>query len=141
MGIKAVNRDFKELLKKNNFPMKKIENEESYLYQACLELSDNRQVDFAVSISKNKNYPIAQIVFNKIATVTNEDDRNKWLNIINEINLIQGLYYSMGIDQNNDIYARHVTWLEDDVEGFFEVLKQGGNIIRVAIQKIEQEFN
>lgn len=128
-----LNQRFQELLERKGFPLKVKEEEEAVIYKGRLLIFEEHQVHFALSISKGESECIAQIVFNNLAYVPNADERTLWMEGLNILNLQHGLYYYFALDDENRIFARHVTRVSGDLEDLFYILSKGGYIVERSL--------
>ena len=131
--MNKLNERFQALLVEKNFPMKISKTEESYIYQGKLQVESGRLIEFAISLSKNDEYPVGQIIFNRIAVVPQNADRLVWLECLNKLNSGMGLYYYFVLGEDDRVFARYVAEVDQDVEQFFGVLGKGSRIIRNAL--------
>ncbi|MBF0787901.1 MULTISPECIES: hypothetical protein [unclassified Streptococcus] len=128
-----LNQTFQQLLEDKGFPLKVKEEEDAIVYKGRLLLFEEHQVDFALSMSKGASECIAQIVFNNLATLANEDERSLWLQGLNLLNLHHGLYYYFALNEENRLFARYVTRVSGDIEDLFYILSKGGYIVERSL--------
>lgn len=132
-----VNQTFQDLLLQHQFPMKAIEEDNQWVYRGKLSISPTYLVDFAVSLAKSDKRSTCQIVFNNLAYCSAYENRDKWLNCLNSINVNQGLYYYFALDGDGRVFARYIGEVSTHLDELFYILINGGKIVRSALQVIE----
>ena len=118
--------------------MKVIKTEESYIYKGKLQIDQDYLVEFAVSVSCHDEYPVGQIIFNRLALLPPNADRLVWLECLNKLNISMSLYYYFVLDEAGYIFARYVANINEDMKEFFDILSNGGQIMRNALSIFRQ---
>lgn len=135
--VDKINSIFQSILDYDNFPLKMIEEETQWIYQGLLEVNENHQIGFIVSIGKGSEKVVGQIVYNRIASNIIPEKHHKILETINHLNNSKAVYYHFGLSNDKSMYMRHVALLTEDIENFFEVLKIGPSLIADILADIE----
>lgn len=140
--LEKLNQDFQQLLVQNDFPMKVSFNDNQWLYQGKLEISDYHILDFAISFRKigMLEGAICQIIFNNVGFCKSYEKRGEWLEFLNQLNVEMGLYYYLGLENDGRIFARHIMKVHHDVQMIYDLLNEGANVMVYVIEQMEEKF-
>ena len=94
-------------------------------------------VEFAFWIENTEETGVAQIIFNNLAVLEDQNNRSDFLEKINELNRMYGLYYYLVLDVDNRVFARYVTHVtSQNYEILFDIFKKGTQIISEIIKEL-----
>lgn len=140
--MERLNKEFQQLLIKNDFPMKVSFENDQWLYKGKLEVTDYHILDFVVAFSQvgERDGAVCQILFNNVAYCKSYEKRGEWLDFLNQLNVEMGLYYYLCLENDGRIFARYITEVYQDVEMVYNVLNAGVNVMIHVLEKIESKF-
>ena len=131
-----INTAFQDLLRKRRIQLQKVEREDGTIYKGRLSVSEDQLVDFAFWLENASESGAAQIIFNNLTVVDDQNSRAEVLEKINELNRTHGLYYYLVLDVDNRIFARYVTQVTPyDFEVLLDVFKKGTRVIREIMKE------
>lgn len=132
-----INTAFQDLLRKRRIQLQKVEREDGTIYKGRLSVSEEQLVDFAFWLENASESGAAQIIFNNLTAVDDQNSRAEVLEKINELNRTHGLYYYLVLDVDNRIFARYVTQVTPyDFEVLLDVFKKGTRVIREIMKEL-----
>ena len=132
-----INTAFQDLLRKRRIQLQKVEREDGTIYKGRLSVSEEQLVDFAFWLENASASGAAQIIFNNLTVVDDQNSRAEVLEKINELNRTHGLYYYLVLDVDNRIFARYVTQVTPyDFEVLLDVFKKGTRVIREIMKEL-----
>lgn len=140
--MERLNKEFQQLLIKNDFPMKVSFENGQWLYKGKLEVTDYHILDFVVAFSQvgERDGAVCQILFNNVAYCKSYEKRGEWLDFLNQLNVEMGLYYYLCLENDGRIFARYIIEVYQDVEMVYNVLNAGVNVMIHVLEKIESKF-
>lgn len=138
--MSKVNENFLKRLNERGVQMKIEEGEGMAIYRGKLGVNEHHIVDFAVSITNDDENATCQIVFNNVAYCKSFEEKAIWFEILNELNLTQGVYYYFAMDRDGRIFARYITQITSDIDQFIDVFLAGVSIVQQATRHFTDEF-
>ncbi|MDO4432260.1 MAG: hypothetical protein Q4B80_02960 [Aerococcaceae bacterium] len=135
-----INEAFQEILSSRGFPMKTEAKERHYEYKSRFELEETHYISIHVMLTKGEESSVGQIVFEDIAYCRNNAERAAWLEVINELNNSDGVYYYFCLSEDNRVFMRYVTEVTQNIESYFNILLQGPYLIQRIMPKLEEKF-
>lgn len=102
-------------------------------------MNDSQALPFGI-VFDNKEEGIIdfQIVYHKLAYVTNFDAKNQVLEILNELNEMKTGYYRVCLAGDGEIYMRLLSRTTEDVRAAYEMMIVGSTIAKSILPKIEE---
>lgn len=132
----TINEKFQDFLNQKSFFLKQTPYSEGYLYQGSLELSEEKLVNFVVSLqSEGDGEGLYQIVYHHIAHCNDSEQRLSYLELLNHLNCYSAGAYYFCLDDEGQVFARHIGRTTDDFEELFAILISGGTVIHDAMEK------
>lgn len=135
-----INEAFQRFLEQKNFRLKAIEQETEWVYRGRLQLTEYHIVDFSVTMQKEEESAIYQIVYNNVAFCKRREELAKWLQVINEINQYSAGIYYFCIDENGQVFARHIGRVSQDFDDLYLMIASGGMIISQTVKELEDRL-
>lgn len=143
VGYCRVNKalvNFEAILKAKNVPLAKKEIKNGQiLFNGKFKLNDSQSLPFGI-VFDNKEEGIIdfQIVYHKLAYVTNFDKKNQVLAVLNELNEMKTGYYRICLAGDGEIYMRLLSRTTEDVRAAYEMMIVGSTIAKSILPKIEE---
>lgn len=140
MKYMGVNQSFQEILAKENFILKQSEEETQWIYQGKLMAEEYHVIDFAVSLSKGEQRGVCQIVYHNLALCQQFEEREKWLNFINNWNVTKGVYYYLCLGMDGRVFLRYVSEVEGNMQLVYDTLQKGSSLVQQLLLEIAEAF-
>lgn len=132
-----INTVFQEFFQKRQINLQKVDREDGTIYKGRLSVPEEHLVEFAFWIENTEETGVAQIIFNNLAVLEGQNNRSDFLEKINELNRMYGLYYYLVLDVDNRVFARYVTHVtSQNYEILFDIFKKGTQIISEIIKEL-----
>ena len=124
-----INTAFQEFLKKRQINLQKVDREDGTIYKGRLSVLEGHLVEFAFWIENTEETGVAQIIFNNLAVLEDQNNRSDFR--------MYGLYYYLVLDVDNRVFARYVTHVtSQNYEILFDIFKKGTQIISEIIKEL-----
>ncbi|MBF0779566.1 MULTISPECIES: hypothetical protein [unclassified Granulicatella] len=135
-----INQSFQDILARENFVLKQTEEDTQWVYQGKLMASEYHVIDFAVSLTKGEQKGVCQIVFHNLACCQKFEDREKWLQFINNWNVTQGIYYYLCLGLDGRIFLRYVSEVHGQMQVVYDTLQTGSSLVKKLLVDLSNQF-
>ena len=128
-----------KLFGEKKLPLKRqdIPNNQT-LYQGSFMVYPGKQVPFGLVVVKGEGIVDFQINFKKITYLTNYADKEKVLELLNELNMQHTFYYKLCLAGDGEILMKTMAKTTEDVRPMYEMLIVGSNILKQAVTELEK---
>lgn len=140
--------EFKNLTTERNMPLNERELENNQLlFTGSFRLEKARSIPFGLVIDGTEDKKIVdyQVMYNKIAYLTNFGKKDELLDYLNNLNALKSGYYHFVLRDDGEVYLRMLSRAsEADVKVLYELLIFGGNIaqkVNSELQKFVNDLN
>lgn len=132
-----LNEAFQRLLSERGFCLQKKRRDKQISYHGRLELSRGKEVDFALLIPRSQERANVQIVFDGLARLSGDAERQSCLELINDLNVTEGVYYYFGLKTNGEVFARYILPISsNEVEILLDLIQVGSQLVL----RFQEEF-
>lgn len=131
--------EIEKLFAEKKLPLKRqeIPNNQS-LYQGTFQIAPGKRVPFGVVIVNGEEMVDFQISFKRLAYLTNYADKDKVLELMNDLNNSKTFYYRVCLAGDGEIYLKAMGKTTEDVRPLYEQLVIGSNIAKLVVEEIEK---
>ena len=131
--------EIEKLFAEKKLPLKRqdIPNNQS-LYQGTFQLEPGKSVPFGVVIVNGEEMADFQISFKRLAYLKNYADKEKILDLMNELNNSKTFYYRVCLAGDGEIYMKAMGKTTEDVRPLYEQLVIGSSIAKRVVQEVEK---
>lgn len=128
-----------KLFAEKKLPLKRqeIPNNQS-LYSGQFMVRPGKRVPFGVVVVNGEGPVDFQISFKRIAYLTNYADKERVLELINELNLSKTYYYHLTLANDGELIMKTMAKTTEDVRPLYEMLIVGSNVLKLVTQEIEK---
>lgn len=128
-----------KLFAEKKLPLKKqaIQNNQT-LYQGSFMVYPGKRVPFGLVIVNGEGVVDFQINFKKITYLTNYSDKEKVLELINDLNMQHTFYYKLGLAGDGEIMMKTMAKTTEDIRPMYEMLIVGSNILKQVVTELEK---
>ncbi|NLB99329.1 MAG: hypothetical protein GX788_06865 [Lactobacillales bacterium] len=131
--------EIEKLFAEKKLPLKRqeIPNNQS-LYQGTFQIAPGKSIPFGVVIVNGEEMADFQISFKRLAYLSNYADKEKILDLINDLNNSKTFYYRVCLAGDGEIYMKAMGKTTEDVRAMYEQLVIGSSIAKRVIEEVEK---
>lgn len=103
------------------------------IYKGYMKFKE-KSVPFMILLTDEMGHNIVQIVFYNLVECIQIEERSEWLQFVNHWNDLMGASYYLCLSQNNQLYLRTVSYVEQ-ASGIYKSFLLGGILVNQIFEQ------
>lgn len=130
--------NFEGILREKQVPLaKSVDEKKQTFYSGSFQLTPAKIVPFHVAFQTSDGISDVEIVYSKLAMISNYQKKAELLELFNQLNEAETAYYRLCLAGDGEVYLRLLTRTTNEVTPVYEMLITGSGIVKQISEKIE----